>query len=54
LNLREKIAIATVVAIIILMGFFPQVVLNVVNPAVDRVMDSISSTDPVATEGANK
>ena len=54
LNLREKIAIAPVAAIIILMGFFPQVVLNVVNPAVDRVMDSISSTDPVATEGANK
>lgn len=54
LNLRERIAIAPVAAIIILLGFFPQVVLNVVNPAVDRVMDSISSTDPVATEGANK
>jgi NADH-quinone oxidoreductase subunit M len=54
LNLRERIAIAPVAAIIILLGFFPQVVLNVVNPAVDRVMDSISSIDPVATEGANK
>lgn len=54
LDLRERLAIAPVAAIIILLGFFPQVVLNVVNPAVDRVMDSISATDPVATEGANK
>lgn len=32
LNLREKIAIAPVVALIIAFGFFPQVLLNVINP----------------------
>ncbi len=32
LNLREKIAIAPVIALIIAFGFFPQVLLNVINP----------------------
>ncbi|MFM8254688.1 MAG: NADH-quinone oxidoreductase subunit M [Actinomycetota bacterium] len=32
LNLREKMAIAPVIALIIAFGFFPQVLLNVINP----------------------
>jgi len=54
LNTREKIALAPVAAIIILLGFFPQVILNVVNPTVDRVMTVISASDPAPTEGVTK
>ena len=54
LNLREKIAIIPVIGIIIVTGFFPQPLLNVINPAVDRVMQAVSATDPVASEGVSK
>jgi NADH-quinone oxidoreductase subunit M len=50
LNFREKMAIAPVLAIIIALGFVPQVVLNVVNPAVDRVMVEIDAQDPAPSE----
>ena len=54
LNLREKIAIIPVIGIIIVTSFFPQPLLNVINPAVDRVMQAVSATDPVASEGVSK
>jgi NADH-quinone oxidoreductase subunit M len=54
LTLREKIAIAPVIAIIIATGFAPQPLLNIINPAVDRVMASVNATDPVASEGVSK
>lgn len=40
LNLREKIAIAPVIALIIAFGFFPQVLLNVINPGAE---DSVAA-----------
>ncbi|CAB5003067.1 unannotated protein [freshwater metagenome] len=43
---REVVAIIPVLAIIVALGFVPQVVLNVVNPAVGRTMQSIGATDP--------
>ena len=56
---REVLAIAPVVVLIIALGFVPQVVLNVVNPAVDRTMISVGATDPqpqvaAAPEGVSK
>jgi NADH-quinone oxidoreductase subunit M len=50
INFREKMAIAPVLAIIIALGFAPQVVLNVVNPAVERVMVQVEAKDPSPTE----
>lgn len=50
INFREKMAIAPVLAIIIALGFIPQVVLDVVNPAVDRVMVQIDAEDPAPRE----
>jgi NADH-quinone oxidoreductase subunit M len=44
---REVAAVAPILAIIIAMGVAPQPVLNVINPAVERVMDQIGATDPV-------
>ena len=53
LTTREKIAITPVIAIILVLGFFPQVVLNVVNPTVERLMISVGATDPLPSQGDN-
>ena len=42
LNLREKIAIAPVIALIIAFGFFPQVLLNVINPGAEASIASLN------------
>ena len=44
---REVLAIAPVLAIIIAMGFFPNPVLDIINPSVDQTMTVVGSTDPV-------
>jgi NADH-quinone oxidoreductase subunit M len=51
LNLREKIAIAPVMAIIIFLGFYPAPALNVINPAAAHVLSQLGFTDPVPTTG---
>ena len=51
LNLREKIAIAPVMAIIIFLGFYPAPALNVINPAAAHVLAQIGFTDPAPTNG---
>jgi NADH-quinone oxidoreductase subunit M len=38
-----------IAALSILLGFFPAPILNVVNPAVDRVMTTIGASDPAPT-----
>lgn len=52
LNLREKIAIAPVIAIIIFLGFYPSPLLNVINPAASHVISQLGFTDPVPTNGS--
>jgi len=49
LNLREKIAIAPVLAAIIALGFYPAPLLNVINPAAIHVNSQLGFTDPVPT-----
>jgi len=49
LNLREKIAIAPVLAAIIALGFYPSPLLNVINPAAAHVNWQLGFTDPVPT-----
>ena len=46
---REILAIAPILAIIIALGVAPQILLNVINPAVGRVMHSVGQTDPAPT-----
>ena len=48
LNLREKIAIAPVLAIIVVMGFYPKPVLDLINPTSEKVVTNAGFTDPVA------
>ena len=43
---REVLAIAPLLVVIIGLGFYPKPVLDVVNPAVDRVMVAVGATDP--------
>lgn len=51
LNLREKIAIAPVIAIIVLLGFYPSPLLKVINPAASHVISQMGFTDPAPTNG---
>lgn len=46
---REVTALVPIAALTIVLGFFPAPLLNVINPAVDRVMISIGATDPEPT-----
>jgi NADH-quinone oxidoreductase subunit M len=51
LNLREKIAIAPVIAIILALGFYPAPLLNVINPAATHVIGQLGFSDPAPTSG---
>ena len=51
LNLREKIAIAPVIAVIIVLGFYPSPLLKVINPASAHVIAQMDFTDPAPTNG---
>jgi NADH-quinone oxidoreductase subunit M len=48
LNLREKIAIAPVIAVIVVMGFYPKPVLDFINPTSEKIVTNAGFTDPVA------
>jgi len=48
LNLREKFAIAPVIAIIVVMGFYPKPVLDLINPTSEKIVTDAGFTDPVA------
>ena len=54
LNLREKIAIAPVMAVIVAFGIYPSPLLNIINPAAAHVIESAGFTDPAPTEIAGK
>ena len=54
LNLREKIAIAPVIAVIVALGFYPAPLLNVINPASAHVLELQGFTDPTPSESAGK
>jgi NADH-quinone oxidoreductase subunit M len=51
LNLREKLAIAPLIAIIVALGFYPSPLLKVINPAAENVITQLGFTDPAPTNG---
>ena len=51
LNLREKLAIAPVIAVIIALGFFPSPLLNIINPAAQATISALGFSDPTPTVG---
>jgi NADH-quinone oxidoreductase subunit M len=52
LNLREKISIAPVIAIIVVLGFYPSPLLKVINPAASHVIAQLGFSDPLPTSGS--
>jgi NADH-quinone oxidoreductase subunit M len=51
LNLREKIAITPVILVIVIMGFYPKPVLDLINPTSEQVVTNAGFSDPVAKVG---
>jgi NADH-quinone oxidoreductase subunit M len=51
LNLREKFAITPVIAIIVILGFFPSPLLNVINPAASATISALGFSDPAPKVG---
>ncbi len=49
LNGRELAAIVPVIALVILLGFYPKPALDVINPTVDELMEQVGATDPEPT-----
>jgi NADH-quinone oxidoreductase subunit M len=54
LNLREKVAIAPVIAIIVVLGFYPAPLLNIINPAAAQVVNQMGYSDPAPTMNGGK
>ncbi len=53
ISLREKVVVAPLVALLILFGFYPKPVTDVINPAVQATMQDVGRTDPAPTAVAN-
>ncbi len=47
LNARELWAVGPLIALIIVLGVYPQPVLNIINPAVHQTLVQVHATDPV-------
>jgi NADH-quinone oxidoreductase subunit M len=52
LSTREAWVVAPLVAVIIALGFFPQPLLEVINPSVGRTMEQVGVSDPGAEQPA--
>jgi NADH-quinone oxidoreductase subunit M len=53
LSIREVAVLAPLVALILLLGLYPQPVLNVINPSVGATLTEVGVTDPVLGQGGN-
>jgi len=49
MNVREAWVIGPLIAVIIVLGFYPQPVLDVINPAIERTMQQVGVVDPGPT-----
>src|SRR5690348_9905778 len=47
LRARELLAVGPLIALLIFFGFFPQPLLNIINPAVSHTLVQVHATDPV-------
>jgi NADH-quinone oxidoreductase subunit M len=54
LNLREKLAIAPVIALIIFLGFYPSPLLKIINPAAAHIVQQQGYSDPAPTMNGGK
>ncbi|GAA0524549.1 NADH-quinone oxidoreductase subunit M [Paractinoplanes ferrugineus] len=49
MTLREKVVVAPLVLLLLLLGFYPKPVTDVINPAVQATMQDVGKTDPGPT-----
>jgi NADH-quinone oxidoreductase subunit M len=57
LNLREKLVVAPLIAAFLVLGFYPKLALDAINPAVQHTLTFVGVTDPrptTAAEGSAK
>ena len=54
LTLREKIAIAPVISLIVILGFYPSPLLNIINPAATAIVSQQGFSDPAPTMSEGK
>ncbi len=50
-SLRERLVIAPVLALILLLGFLPNLALNLIEPVAQSTISHVGVPDPVATLG---
>jgi NADH-quinone oxidoreductase subunit M len=51
LRLREVMAVAPLLALMLVLGIYPKPLTDVINPAVEATMQDIDQTDPAPTQG---
>jgi NADH-quinone oxidoreductase subunit M len=51
LSIREVAVLVPLVVLILLLGFFPQPVLNVINPSIGATLTEVGLSDPVVGQG---
>jgi NADH-quinone oxidoreductase subunit M len=49
LSLREKVVVGPLIVLILLLGFYPKPVTDVINPAVQATLSDVGKTDPAPT-----
>ncbi|GIE98232.1 NADH-quinone oxidoreductase subunit M [Paractinoplanes rishiriensis] len=49
ITMREKVVVAPLILLLILLGFYPKPVTDVINPAVQATMQDVGTTDPAPT-----
>lgn len=49
---REKLVVIPLIALFLVLGFYPRVALDVINPAVTQTLHLVGVTDPAPTAGA--
>jgi NADH-quinone oxidoreductase subunit M len=49
LTLRERVVIGPVLLLIVALGVFPKPALDIITPAVDRILERVDETDPAPT-----
>jgi NADH-quinone oxidoreductase subunit M len=53
MSLREKVVVAPLILLLLLLGFYPKPVTDVINPAVQATMQDVGTKDPAPTSIAN-
>ncbi len=54
ITLREKVVVAPLIALLLVLGFYPKPVIDVINPAIQATMQDVGRTDPAPTAGTTE